>query len=124
MQANRGKNSSPERVMRMRLAASAIRGFKMNMTGIPGRPDISFPKKKIAVFINGCFWHRCPYCKPSLPRRNRQFWKSKFEMNVTRDRKVRRRLSRIGWRTLVIWECQIEKNSLKCARKIESKLTS
>ncbi|MDM5264574.1 hypothetical protein PF327_10250 [Sulfurovum sp. XTW-4] len=75
----------------------------------PGRPDIAFPGKKIAIFVNGCFWHRCPICNPSFPKTNLDFWTEKFNKNVARDKKKREDLEELGWKVLTIWECESKK---------------
>lgn len=74
MSANKAKNTKPEMLFRKALWAEGIRGYRCNYKNAPGRPDIAFPKKKIAIFVNGCFWHGCPYCKMPLPKNNTEFW--------------------------------------------------
>lgn len=75
---------------------------------IPGRPDFSFLKQRVAVFVDGCFWHGCPKCF-RLPKQNRAFWQMKIEGNRKRDRAVNGRLRRLGWKVLRIRECQLKK---------------
>lgn len=73
-----------------------------------GRPDFIFPERRIAVFVDGCFWHRHPGCKFSYtPKSRTEFWLPKFERNVARDRLVTRTLQKTGWKVLRIWECQL-----------------
>jgi DNA mismatch endonuclease (patch repair protein) len=72
------------------------------------RPDICYPGRKIAIFVHGCFWHRCPSCNPSMPKTNIEYWKSKFERNVERDRSKQERLVNLGWDVRTIWECELE----------------
>lgn len=75
---------------------------------LPGKPDIVLPHKRTAVFIHGCFWHRHADCRMAYsPKSNRAFWNLKFSGNVKRDRTVRRKLRQLGWRSIVIWECQL-----------------
>ena len=81
-------------------------------------PDIAFPKKKVAIFINGCFWHRCPYCNPSVPKTNFKFWKDKFDKNVKRDLAKVHSLENMGWFALTIWECQLKEDPKKFVHKI------
>src|SRR5436190_12029285 len=73
-----------------------------------GKPDFVFPKKNLAVFVDGCFWHRHPGCKFSYtPKSRLEFWLPKFERNIQRDRLVTRSLRKTGWRVLRIWECEL-----------------
>jgi DNA mismatch endonuclease, patch repair protein len=118
MSANRGKNTSPELILRKALYQRGLRGYRLHWTKAPGRPDIAFPGKKVAVFVNGCFWHRCPYCRPSMPRTNVDFWTAKFERNKERDRRKRKELKDAGWKVIVVWECQIKKNISGCLNRI------
>jgi DNA mismatch endonuclease (patch repair protein) len=80
-----------------------------NLTGwrrhlpLPGRPDFAFSRARLAVFVDGCFWHCCPRCG-NFPANNRAFWRAKLMANVTRDRRVTRELRRAGWTVLRIWE--------------------
>lgn len=110
MRANRARDTRPELVLRRALCKEGIKGYRLNWKKAPGRPDIAFPAKRIAVFVNGCFWHRCPYCRLDLPRSHRSFWKRKFRSNVRRDRIKTLQLKSDGWKVLTIWECRLEKN--------------
>src|SRR5205085_10104868 len=78
MQANRAKDTKPEKILRKSLYACGLRGYRLHSNKVPGRPDISFGKQKIAIFVHGCFWHRCPKCLFPLPKSNREFWIKKF----------------------------------------------
>ncbi len=75
---------------------------------ITGKPDIAFPGKHIALFINGCFWHRHGCRLSYIPRSRKEFWTEKLERNVARDKEVKLLLGKLGWKTKVIWECEIE----------------
>jgi DNA mismatch endonuclease (patch repair protein) len=86
---------------------------------LPGRPDFIFPRKKIAVFLHGCFWHRCPQCALDLPKRNRDFWANKFERNKRRDRRVKRELESTGWRVIEIWEHELKEDPLGARKEIQ-----
>jgi DNA mismatch endonuclease (patch repair protein) len=108
MRANKAKNTKPELSLRKLLYQEGITGYRLNWKKAPGRPDIAFPGRKIAIFINGCFWHRCPYCKPSLPKTHKSFWKQKFAKNILRDKDKVSTLRQNGWKVLTIWECQIK----------------
>ena len=109
MSSIRGKNTKPELELRDALNKIGIAGYSSHLKGLPGRPDISFPTKKLAIFFNGCFWHRCPYCNPALPKSHKVFWKKKFNANKLRDSKKLAELKGMGWRALTIWECQLKK---------------
>ncbi len=106
----RSKATGPELAVRRYIYEVGFRGYRLNYVKIPGRPDICFTKLKVAIFINGCFWHRCPYCKLSLPDHNKIFWKEKFDANKERDIKKRRILRKDGWKVITIWECRIKKS--------------
>lgn len=112
MSSIKGKNTKPELKLRKALWHSGIKGYRLHWKNMPGRPDITFPGKKIAVFVNGCFWHRCPYCKPSKPKSNGGFWEKKFEKNISRDKEKINQLNEKGWQVLVVWECQIKQDLL------------
>lgn len=76
-----------------------------------GKPDLTVPSKRIAIFINGCFWHQHKNCKLAyMPKSNVSFWKEKLLKNVNRDRLVRDKLQQGGWNVITVWECDIEKN--------------
>jgi len=85
----------------------------MHPKNIPGKPDIAFISRKIAIFINGCFWHRCPNCNYGLPKHNRQFWEDKFNKNIIRDKKKIEQLKEMGWIVITVWECQLKKDILE-----------
>ena len=97
------------------LRKAGIKGWRRHLP-IPGRPDFSFKKQKVAVFVDGCFWHGCPRCF-RLPKQNRAFWRAKIETNRRRDRSVNGRLRRLGWKVIRIRECQL-KYSYRAVSKI------
>ncbi len=110
MSSIKDKNTKPELLLRKVLWGSGIRGYRLHWKKIPGRPDIAFPSKKLAVFVNGCFWHRCPYCNPPSPKTHTQFWESKFEANILRDQNKLKSLKELGWESIIVWECKLYKN--------------
>ena len=120
MSSNKAKNSKPEILLRKSLWKMGIKGYRLHYKAIPGRPDIVFVSKKIAVFVNGCFWHRCPICDHSLPKHNTSFWQNKFENNIRRDSEKVRQLEGMGWKVLVLWECEIKKNLNHCLNYISN----
>ena len=94
------------------LVADALRRRRykvlLNVAELPGSPDVVLPRKKICIFVHGCFWHRHPGChRASVPKGNLEYWLSKFEANVRRDRRKVRALRALGWRVRTIWECQV-----------------
>jgi len=111
---NEGTEGRLARLMR----AEGIRGWRRHLP-IPGRPDFSFRRQKVAVFVDGCFWHGCPRCF-RLPKQNRAFWKAKIEGNRKRDRSVNGRLRRLGWKVLRIWECQLKDSERVVGRVAEA----
>jgi DNA mismatch endonuclease (patch repair protein) len=110
----RGKNTEPEVTLRKALFQSKLSGYRLHWKKAPGRPDISYPRLKIAIFVNGCYWHRCPYCNPPLPKTHIEFWSEKFKRNVERDNRKIKELEDQEWRVLVFWECQIKNNLQNC----------
>ena len=119
MQATRGSGTGPELALRSALRAAGLCGYRVNMKGVSGRPDVAFIRAKLAVFVHGCFWHRCPSCKPRPPKRNEAFWRAKFEANVERDERTRDRLEKEGWSVLEFWECEIERSAVRCAVRVQ-----
>ncbi len=103
----RSRDTIPEREVRSLLHRLGYR-FRLHRRDLPGRPDIVLPKYRTVIFVHGCFWHRHPRCKYAyIPKSNRPFWEKKFKENLSRDRLVRRQLSRAGWRSVVVWECKL-----------------
>ena len=119
----RGKNTSPEMVVRRILHSMGYR-FRLHYKHLPGCPDIVMPKFKAAIFVHGCFWHRHLNCfNCTTPTANRKFWLEKLQGNVERDKKNLSTLKKAGWRTLIVWECQIAdivKIKSRLARFIDS----
>ena len=111
MKGNKRANTKPELLVRQRLRAAGLTGYRLEWK-VPGKPDIAFPGRKIAIFVNGCFWHRCPKCNPSKPKRNVEFWEAKFRRNVERDRAAIDALTQMGWTPITIWECELKKDRI------------
>lgn len=103
----RGQNTGPERTVRSVLFSMGYR-FRLHDAWLPGRPDIVLRSRRSVIFVHGCFWHRHS-CRNGrrLPKSRVGFWRAKLEGNAARDKETRARLRRIGWRVLVVWECQI-----------------
>lgn len=109
MQANKSKNTKPELLVRRALREAGLPGYRLHWKKCSGRPDICYPGRKIAIFVNGCFWHRCPHCNLSRPKSNVEFWEAKFARNKARDERNHRDLVQTGWTVLVVWECALKK---------------
>lgn len=98
----RGTNTKPERLLRSALHAKGLR-YTLHRRDLPGCPDIVFTRRKVAVFVDGCFWHGCP--KHSVkPKTNRRFWLEKISANRKRDKKVTKQLRILGWKVVRVWE--------------------
>ncbi|MCL4736355.1 MAG: DNA mismatch endonuclease Vsr [Candidatus Omnitrophica bacterium] len=108
----RSKNTSPELSVRSLLHKSGFR-FRLHQRDLPGNPDIVLPKYRTVIFVHGCYWHRhknCPFAY--TPKSRADFWSRKFEGNVKRDALSKKNLKKLGWKVIIVWECQ--------TRKIES----
>ena len=112
MSANKAKDTKPELMVRKELYKLGLVGYRLHSKKIPGRPDISYNRHKLAIFINGCYWHRCPHCDLPLPKNNTTFWKNKFNANIARDQRKIIELIDLGWQVVTLWECKL-KNDLQ-----------
>lgn len=107
----RSKNTTPEELVRKYLFSQGFR-YRKNDARLPGKPDIVLPKYKTVIFVNGCFWHAHEGCKYFVwPKNNADFWKKKIESNVARDMKNCQLLENLGWKILVVWECELRKKT-------------
>ena len=113
MKAVKEKGTKPERQIWASLAGKGIRGWRKNATDIFGKPDIVFDNQKVAIFIDGCFWHRCPICQRKLPRTNKDYWERKINRNVELAEQYRQELENSGWRVFRIWEHEVKKRELR-----------
>jgi DNA mismatch endonuclease (patch repair protein) len=107
MRAVKATDTSPEMTVRRLVHAMGYR-YRLHREGLPGKPDLVFPRLRKVIFVHGCFWHghNCPR-GARMPVRNKQYWEAKIARNVARDKRELRRLRSLGWKCLVIWECQI-----------------
>jgi DNA mismatch endonuclease (patch repair protein) len=111
MSAIRGKNNlSTEVRLRMELMRKGISGWKLHSKDLPGRPDFYFKKAKIAVFVDGCYWHGCPTCG-HIPKTRTSFWEAKIKRNKQRDSNKKRALKKMGISSLRIWEHELKKTA-------------
>lgn len=116
----RGKgNAATELVVLRLLRRNRISGWRRHYC-VPGRPDFAFPSLRVAIFVDGCFWHGCPHCKKTVKSRKR-YWTAKIEANRRRDAKVDRALRRDGWAVVRIWQCRL-KDEATVVRRIVGKL--
>lgn len=101
-----------------RLAHSLGYRFRLHRRDLPGSPDLVFPGRRAVVFVHGCFWHRHGGCKKATtPKSREEFWQAKFDRNLRRDQQNVEELLRLGWRVLVVWECEA-----KDAKRLEASL--
>ncbi|MFG8730413.1 very short patch repair endonuclease [Pseudomonas aeruginosa] len=106
MKAVRREHTSPELVVRKLLHSLGLR-FRLHKRSLPGSPDIVLRKHHAVIFVHGCFWHRHPGCRyASMPKTRREYWEPKFLANVERDARKASELEALGWRVLLVWECE------------------
>ncbi len=122
MAAVHSENTTPELAIRKLVFAMGYR-YRLHVAGLPGRPDLVFPGRRKILFVNGCYWHRHRNCRyATTPKTNVEFWLSKFEANLRRDRANLKALRSLGWQVLTIWQCQL-KNPDKLGKKIDAFLS-
>ena len=108
MQAVKGKGTRLEKRLFSMLVRMGLRGWKKNVDSIIGKPDIVFISQRVAIFVDGCFWHGCPHCKRKLPQTNRKYWKRKIERNIALAKSYSRQLRAGGWTVIRIWEHELK----------------
>ena len=112
-------NATTEKRFRTLLKQNKLYGWRVNVTSLPGKPDFIFSKQKIAIFLDGCFWHGCPRCRFKKPKTNNDFWKNKILNNKKRDKSVNRKLKDRNWKVLRIWEHDLKRSPDKALGKLE-----
>ena len=107
----RGKDTKPEMIVRRFLFSQGFR-FRLHYRKLPGHPDIVLPKYRAVVFVHGCFWHRHENCRHfRLPQSNVEYWENKIAGNVERDLRDANRIADMGWKVIVVWECELERKT-------------
>jgi len=116
----RSKDTSPEKKVRSMFHLMGYR-FRLHVKTLPGQPDIVLPKFKKVIFVHGCFWHLHKGCRDgTIPKTQHEKWKAKLERNIKRDKLHIKNLKKLGWKVLVLWECEIEKQ----INDVQQKLTA
>jgi len=106
----RRANTQPELLLRRLLHRLGYR-FRLQLADVPGRPDVAFTARKKAIYVHGCFWHAHEGCSASrIPKTRPAFWAAKFQRNRERDKRLLEAAQSLGWRCLVVWECEIGKD--------------
>ena len=119
MRAVRSKNTGPEMIVRRLVHGMGYR-YRLHAPDLPGKPDLVFRSRKRAVFVHGCFWHGHSDCaRAARPSDNAAFWATKLERNINRDAEQQAALAREGWRSLIIWECQMKDKAALTERLTE-----
>lgn len=120
----RGRDTGPELKLRSLLHRAGFR-FRLYNKKLPGRPDILLRRYRTAIFVHGCYWHRHPGCsKATTPSTRMEFWTSKFERTIARDREATRKLEAAGWNVEIVWECELEREPGKTLDRVVRKLRS
>ena len=109
-------NRSTEKAFATLLRAAHVSGWRRHQK-LPGTPDFVFHMQRVVVFVDGCFWHKCPNCYRQ-PRTRKSFWVEKVQRNCSRDRRANKVLRAAGWRVVRIWECKLKKHPNQCVERI------
>lgn len=117
MKSNRASGTKPEAVL------SRLLKRPLKRSNLPGRPDFVYSRARLAVFVHGDWWHRCPICKIPLPQTHRGYWRRKLERNVERDRLNRQELESMGWKVMEVWEHEVRKDPVAAALRIVAEVT-
>jgi DNA mismatch endonuclease (patch repair protein) len=107
MRAVKGKGGGLERRLFAMLAGMGLHGWTKNAPDVLGKPDVVFREEKVAIFVDGCFWHDCPVCQRKLPKTNREYWEQKINRNAERDKRYTEQLHSEGWTVIRIWGHEI-----------------
>jgi DNA mismatch endonuclease, patch repair protein len=115
----RGKHTAPELVVRRLVHGLGYR-YRLHVRKLPGTPDLVFASRRKVILVHGCFWHRHNCAMAATPKTRPVFWRQKFEANVLRDRRASRAISRMGWKAMVVWECQTLSTLDQLSRRIQA----
>ena len=118
MAAIRSKDTKPEVYVRRHVHAAGFR-FRLHRRGLPGRPDLVFPRHRLAVFVHGCFWHGHDCDRAQRPRTNTQYWGPKIDGNILRDRRNAASLQQAHWDVFTIRECTLEQDTERLVHRLE-----
>jgi DNA mismatch endonuclease (patch repair protein) len=125
MKANRATDTKPEIDLRSALWRMGRRGFRKNVKSLPGKPDIVYHRKRLAIFVHGCFWHGCMTCTRNLtPTKNAEFWADKISKTKIRDDRNVELLEAMGYRVVIAWECDISSDLDRVIGKIDKILSA
>ncbi|KAB8065225.1 very short patch repair endonuclease [Janthinobacterium violaceinigrum] len=123
MSGIQSKNTKPEMLVRQYLHAQGFR-YRLHTRELPGSPDLVLPKYHVVIFVHGCFWHRHAGCRfATQPASNTERWKAKFQGNLERDAKNVAALQVMGWRVLVVWECELKREPLDRLQRLAREIT-
>jgi DNA mismatch endonuclease (patch repair protein) len=122
MAANRAKNTSPELLLRKSLYAAGLRGWRCHYKRAPGAPDLAWPGRKVAVFVDGAFWHGHP--SRHKPGRSGAYWDEKIAANIERDRRVDAELRALGWKVVRFWDFEIRRDAAAVTDRVRAALAS
>lgn len=117
----KSKNTSLEMLVRKRLFHDGFR-YRINVSNLPGKPDIVLPKYHTVIFVNGCFWHRHNCKLATMPKTHTDFWKRKFEQNVKNDLANHKKLRNLGWHVIILWECEIKEDFEQLIKVTENEM--
>lgn len=117
----KSKSTSLEILVRKRLFRDGFR-YRINVSTLPGKPDIVLPKYHTVIFINGCFWHRHNCKLATMPKTHTDFWQRKFEQNVKNDLVNHKKLRNMGWHVIILWECEIKEDFEQLIKVTESEM--
>jgi len=109
MRANKDKGTALELKVRKEVRKAGFKGVRHNFSKVPSRPDIAFVDQKVAIIVDGCFWHGCRRCIKKAPKTNKRYWSWKIETNRKRDKRNAAKLKRLGWRVYRVWEHDVKK---------------
>lgn len=122
MRAVHARNTAPEVRLRRGLFGQGLRGYRVTPCAVPGHPDIAYTKARLAIFVDGCYWHGCPsHCR--RPSSNAEYWNAKIDRNMARDKRMSTTLQRAGWTVVRIWEHEVKENLSAAIERVRGSLT-